>query len=136
MSISNRSRSVWSLPRSGHAFGALILILTVLIGIFVSGMIFATRHALRFATEASLIAAGICRLGSWLFVYFAISHLDVLGLGGWLEAVGGVVLLGGTLQLRHAAEVSQSSAFDDLIASRAAESRQPAGVINKQRLSS
>lgn len=133
-SVFRESRSVWSLSSSDHGLGVLVLTLSMSIGVFVVAMIVDTASASRYSSLARVAAGVICGLGSWMIVYYGFAYLGFLGLGAWVEAFGGVVLLAGTLWLCRTTEVAESSSINEVMASRRVESSEPAGVRNRRRL--
>ena len=86
--------SLWNASVSGHALGLLLLLFVVLdvvalLGPLVSPAVTRYRTLLVAAATFGLVAAP--------FVNLAFNHLDVLGTGGWLAAVGGLLLFGGVI---------------------------------------
>jgi hypothetical protein len=85
--------SFWNLSFSGHALGILLLIAVVanaaaLLGVGI------------FARGTLLIACATFGLTAAAWLTEAFSHLDSLGSGGWIEAVGGLLLVGGVVAMR------------------------------------
>ena len=86
--------SVWNAAASGHALGLLILLvvlleLTAIVGPLAG--IAVTRYA------ALLITAASFGLVEAPFVHDAFNRMGSLGNGGWMLAVGGLLLFGGVV---------------------------------------
>jgi hypothetical protein len=94
------SPSFWSGSSSGHALGLLLLIaaaanVVTLIGPLLRGMAISADATLLVACATFGLAAA-----SWLQA--APNHLGSLESGGWIEAVGGLLLVGGVVATRLA----------------------------------
>ena len=85
--------SFWNLSFSGHALGILLLIAVVANAAALLGVGAFTRGTL-------LIACATFGLTAAAWLTEAFSHLDSLGSGGWIEAVGGLLLIGGVVAMR------------------------------------
>jgi len=86
--------SLWNASASGHALGLLLLLVVVLDAAALVGPLVSkadTRYA------ALMLAATTFGLVEAPFVQLAFNHLDTLGTGGWLTAIGGLLLLGGVI---------------------------------------
>jgi hypothetical protein len=86
--------SVWNTAASGHALGLLILLVALLDLTAVVGPlagIAVTRYA------ALLITAASFGLVEAPFVHDAFNRMGSLGNGGWMLAVGGLLLFGGVV---------------------------------------
>ena len=85
--------SFWNLSFSGHALGIVLL-----------AAVAANAAALLgvglFARGALLIACATFGLTAAAWLTEAFSHLDSLGSGGWIEAVGGLLVIGGVVAMR------------------------------------
>jgi hypothetical protein len=115
-------RGFWAMQNPGHTLEYLILILCLLIAAFAIAALVATERAMVFADAARFLAATVCGLGLFLPACYAIVYVAYLPLGGWLEGIGGLALLGGILRLCRAADVSESSTLLDLLEDRRAGS--------------
>ncbi|HEX4036136.1 MAG TPA: hypothetical protein VHX66_16970 [Solirubrobacteraceae bacterium] len=95
--------SFWNLSFSGHALGILLLIAVVANAVALLGVGV-------FARAALLIACATFGLTAAAWLTEAFSHLDSLGSGGWIEAVGGLLLIGGVVAMRLGAAPAPAAA--------------------------
>ena len=87
----------WNASYSGHALGILLLLVVVanaavLLLPLVSAVRVSADRVLFLACASFGLAAAL-----WLETF---NHLGVLGTGGWVEAMGGLLLAGGVVALR------------------------------------
>lgn len=86
--------SLWNASASGHALGLLLLLVAVLAVVAILGPL-VSPAVTRFRTL--LIAAATFGLVEAPFIHTAFNQLGSLGTGGWLAAVGGLLLFGGVV---------------------------------------
>jgi predicted outer membrane lipoprotein len=95
--VTSDGPSYWNASGSGHLLGILLLIAVLanaatLLSPLVSGVRVSADRVLLVACASFGLAAAL-----WLETF---DHLGRLGSGGWLEAVGGLLLLGGVVAMR------------------------------------
>ena len=94
--------SFWNLSFSGHALGILLLIAVVANAAALLGVGFSGNGALLVACATFGLTAA-----AWLTEAFA--NLDSLGSGGWIEAVGGLLLISGVVAMRLGAATAPAA---------------------------
>lgn len=92
--LESGASSFWNASVSGHALGLLLLLFVVLDVVALLGPL-VSPAVTRYRTL--LVAAATFGLVEAPFVHLAFNHLDLLGTGSWLVAVGGLLLFGGVI---------------------------------------
>jgi hypothetical protein len=89
--------SYWSLS---HTLGILMLLLAAVSGL----LLYVAEHRDSRMVDAALVFGAITfGLAEFVFVQAAFNELGTVGAGGWLEAVGGLLLIVGAYALRKGA---------------------------------
>jgi hypothetical protein len=92
------SASYWNGSFSGHGLG-LLMALAVVANVATLAATLAIRIGIS-PDLRLLVAAGTFGLVEVTFIQSAFNHLGSLGSGGWLEAAGGLLLIGGVVAMR------------------------------------
>ena len=100
--VINDGPSFWNASFSGNALG--ILLLLALLANVATVLLPLVWRPVASADGTLLLAAGTFGLTAAEWLAQAFSHLDGLGTGGWIEAVGGLLLIGGVVAARLGAE--------------------------------
>lgn len=100
--VVNDGPSFWNASFSGHALG--ILLLLALLANVATVLLPLVWRPVTSSDGTLLLAAGTFGLTVAEWLEQAFSHLGSLGSGGWIEAVGGLLLIGGVVAARLGAE--------------------------------
>jgi hypothetical protein len=82
----------WNLSSSGHAIGLLLIALILANAVLITA---AAHSRMPLAGAAMLVASMTFGFTAFAFISFAFGDFDALGAGAWIEAAGGMLLLGG-----------------------------------------
>jgi hypothetical protein len=84
----------WNAASSGHAVGLVLIVLVVADTVLIAA---AAHSSLRVGDLAVLAAAATFGFAAFVVIAAAFDDFATVGAGGWVEAVGGVLLLGGVM---------------------------------------
>ncbi len=90
--------SYWNASYSGHALGILLLIAVLANAATLLGPLVSTRRVS--ADWVLLVASAGFGLAAAQWLELAFDHLGSLGTGGWVEGMGGLLLIGGVVAMR------------------------------------
>jgi hypothetical protein len=100
--VESGGNSFWNLSSSGHALGILLLLLVLLSAGLVAASVL--RPAPATGEVTLLVVSATFGLLVFEWVADAFDELGSLGSGGWIAAIGGLLLIVGVAGLRVAAE--------------------------------
>ena len=92
LDVGSDGPTYWNGSSSGHAAGLLLLVLVVASAALIGAAAHSTR---RVGYPAVLVAAATFGFSEVAFVSAAFGDFGSMGAGAWIEACGGVLLLGG-----------------------------------------
>jgi hypothetical protein len=84
----------WNLSSSGHVVGLLLIIFVVANAVLIAA---AVHSPLRVGAASMLVVSTTFGFTAFAVIDFAFGGFNYVGAGGWVEAAGGTLLLGGVV---------------------------------------
>jgi len=107
LDIGSDGPTYWGASSSGHAVGIVLIVLVVVDAVLIA----AAAHSSMQTGDLALLAAAVTfGYATFVVVGAAFDDFASLGPGGWIEACGGVLLLGGVVLARFSRSRSPAPA--------------------------